>query len=508
VSELLVGIDVGTQSSKGILARLDGTVLAEARAQHGMDVPRPGWAEQDADAVWWADVCAIGRRLASAVPPGDRIAAVAVSAIGPTVLPIDADGRPLRPAILYGVDTRAAAQIAALEGRHGAAALAMWSGMDLSSQAAGPKIAWLAEHEPDVHARARWFVTATSYLVRQLTGETVIDAHTASHFNPMFDRASIGWSDRYAAGIAGTERLAAIRWPAEVAGTLTPAAATATGLPAGVPVAVGTVDAMAEAISVGVLEPGDLMLMYGSTSFFILVTDRAVEAGSLWLTAGGEAGRWAIAGGLATGGSALAWFRDRFARELLNAERAGGANAFAALSEEAAASEAAGGEALLFLPYLSGERTPINDPNARAVIAGASLHSTRGDLYRALLQGVAYAIRANLEAMGGLAKIRRVVAVGGGTLDGYHLQLVSDAAGVAQLIPTSTIGAARGDAMLAGLASGLLGRADLAAWTSIARVIEPRPETRPGHDRRYEAFGELYRATRPIVHGLGDSARR
>jgi len=506
VSELLVGIDVGTQSSKGVLARLDGTILSEDRAQHGMDVPRPGWAEQDADSVWWADVCSIGRRLASAVRPGDRIAAVAVSAIGPTVLPIDEAGRPLRPAILYGVDTRAAAQIAALEDRHGAAALAAWSGMDLSSQAAGPKIAWLAEHEPEVHARARWFVTATSYLVRQLTGETVIDAHTASHFNPMFDRTSIGWSDRYAAGITEVERLALIGWPSAAAGVVSEAAAAATGLPAGVPVAVGTVDAMSEAVSVGVLEPGDLMLMYGSTSFFILVSERPVEAGSLWLTAGAEPGRWAIAGGLATGGSALAWFRDRFGLDLVEAERAGGANAFAALSREAAATEASGGEDLLFLPYLSGERTPINDPNARAVIAGASLHSTRGDLYRALLQGVAYAIRANLEAMAGLAEIRRVVAVGGGTEDGYLLQLVSDATGNAQLIPTSTIGAARGDAMLGGLAAGLLRRADLAAWTSIERVIEPRPGYRAAHDRRYAAFGELYRATRPIVHGLGGDA--
>jgi xylulokinase len=508
VSELLVGIDVGTQSSKGILARLDGTVLSEARAQHGMDLPRPGWAEQDADAVWWADVCSIGRRLASAVPPGDRIAAVAVSAIGPTVLPIDEAGRPLRAAILYGVDTRAAAQIAALEDRHGAAELAAWSGMDLSSQAAGPKIAWLAEHEPEVHARARWFLTATSYLVRQLTGETVNDAHTATHFKPMFDRSSIGWSDRYAAGIAGTDRLAAIRWPAEVAGTLTPAAAEATGLPPGIPVAAGTVDALAEAVSVGVLEPGDLMLMYGSTSFFILVTDAPVEAGSLWLTAGAEPGRWAIAGGLATGGSALAWFRDRFARELIDAERAGGANAFAALSMEAAAGEAAGGEDLLFLPYLSGERTPINDPHARAVIAGASLHSTRGDLYRALLQGVAYAIRANLEAMGRLAHIGRIVVVGGGTADGYLLQLVSDATGIAQLVPSSTIGAARGDAMIAGLAAGLLQRADLAAWTTIERTIEPRPDRRAGHDRQYRAFGELYRATREVVHTLGAPGRR
>lgn len=508
MSELLVGIDVGTQSSKGILTRLDGTIVAEARAQHGMDVPRPGWAEQDADAVWWADVCSIGRRLAAAVPQGDRIAAVAVSAIGPTVLPLDDEARPLRPAILYGVDTRATAQIAALEARHGREVLAGWSGMELSSQASGPKIAWLAEHEPEVHGRARWFVTATSYLVQRLTGEVVIDAHTASHFNPLFDRDSIGWSERFAEGITSLDRLAAVRWPAQVAGALTADASTATGLPEGIPVAVGTVDAMAEAVSVGVLGPGDLMLMYGSTSFFILVTDHPVEAGSLWLTAGLEPGRWAIAGGLATGGSALAWFRDRFARDLVAAEAAGGQAAFAALSGEAAASEDRSGEDLLFLPYLSGERTPINDPLARAVVAGASLHSTRGDLYRGLMQGIAYAIRANLEAMGELAEIRRVVAVGGGTADPYLLQLVSDATGIAQAIPASTIGAARGDAIIAGLAAGLLARADLGSWTTIDRMVEPRPATRPGHDRRFAAFGELYRATRDIVHGLGPAPDR
>ena len=504
MSELLVGIDVGTQSSKGVLVRQDGTHVAEARAEHGLEVPRPGWAEQDADAVWWADVCAIARRLVAAVPAGDRIAAVGVSAIGPTVLPLDAAGRPLRKAILYGVDTRATAQIAALEARHGADVLATWSGMDLSSQACGPKIAWLADEEPEVYRAARWFVTATTYLVYRLTGELVIDARTASHFNPLFDRSTIGWSDRYAEGITSIERLPRIAWPADVGGTVSVEAAAATGLPIGVPVAVGAVDALSEAISVDVVRPSDLMIMYGSTSFFIQVTGAPVEAGSLWLTPGVEPGQWAISGGLATGGSALAWFRDQLAVDLVAAERAGGTPAFAALSAEASAAEAAGGEDVLFLPYFSGERTPINDPLARGVAVGLLLSSTRGHLYLALLRGIAYATRANLEAMRGLgAPIRRVVAVGGGTADPLMLQLVSDASGIEQEIPGSTIGASRGDALLAGLASRLVSREDIDAWMSVDRTVRPRPETRAGHDRRYRAFGELYLATRDIVHGLG-----
>jgi xylulokinase len=504
MAELLVGIDVGTQSSKGVLVRPDGTLVAEARAEHGMDVPRPGWAEQDADAVWWADVCAIARRLVAAVPAGDRIGGVGVSAIGPTVLPLDAGGRPLRRAILYGVDTRATAQIEALEARHGAAELAAWSGMDLSSQACSPKIAWLADEEPEVYAKARWFVTATTYLVYRLTGELVIDARTASHFNPLFDRSTIGWSARYAEGITSIDRLPAIGWPADLAGTVTEDAAAATGIPAGVPVAVGAVDALSEAISVNVVRPGDLMIMYGSTTFFIQVTDAPVEAGSLWLTPGVEPGQWAISGGLATGGSALAWFRDQLAGDLVAAERAGGPSAFAALSAEAAVAEAAGGEDLLFLPYFSGERTPINDPLARGVAVGLSLSATRGHLYLALLRGIAYATRANLEAMRDLcAPIRRVVAVGGGTADPLLPQLVSDACGIEQEIPGATIGAARGDALLAGLASRVISRDDVAAWMSVDRNVRPRPAKRPGHDLRYAAFRELYVATRDIVHGLG-----
>jgi xylulokinase len=507
VSELLVGIDVGTQSSKGVLTRLDGTVVAEARAEHGMDIARPGWAEQDADAVWWADVVAIARRLADAVQDGDRIAAAAVSAIGPTVLPIDAAGRPLRKAILYGVDTRATAQIAALEERHGADSLSAWSGMDLSSQASGPKIAWLAEHDPHVHAAARWFVTASTYLTYRLTGKLVIDAHTASHYNPLFDRSAIDWSERYAAGITGVDRLPAIGWPTEIAGTVTSVAARETSLPEGTPVAVGTVDALAEAVSVGVTLPGDLMIMYGSTTFFILLTGAPVDAGSLWLTAGAERGQWALAAGLATGGSSLAWFRDQFAPELREAALAGGQSAFAVLSAEAERAEAAAGDGddLLFLPYFSGERTPINDPRARGVVAGLSLRSGRGDMYRGLLEGIAYATRANLEAIRSLgAPIERAVAVGGGTADSYLLQLVSDATGIEQALPASTIGAARGDALIAGRAAGLVNPADATAWVSIERAIRPRLGRRARHDARYTAFQELYRSTRDIVHHLGE----
>ncbi len=504
MGDLLLGIDVGTASTKGVLLRPDGSAVADARAEHGMAVPRPGWAEQDADAVWWADVVAVARRLTDAAPSGDRIAAVACSAIGPTLLPLDDGGRPLRPGILYGVDTRATDQIAALEARHGAADLTAFSGHALSSQAVGPKIAWLREHEPAVFERSRWLVTASSYLGYRLTGALAIDAHTASHWNPLFDPRSVAWSDRFADGLCELDRLAPIGWPADVLGELSPVAAAETGLPAGIPVAVGTVDVQAEAWSVGVVDPGDLMIMYGSTTFFLLVTDTPMAADPLWLVAGGEPGRWQLAAGLATGGSAMAWFRDQFARDLVASQGAGGQDAFAALAAEAVASGAADDrEALLFLPYLSGERTPINDPHARGIVAGLSLHATRGATYRALLEGIAYAARHNVETMAALgAPVRRAVAVGGGTADPFFLSLVSDATGLEQVVPADTIGAARGDAFVAGSASGLVRRDDLAGWVTTRHVVTPDPATRAGHDRRYARYRQLYEASRDVVHGL------
>jgi xylulokinase len=505
VSALLLGIDVGTASSKGVLVRPDGSAVAEARVEHGMDLPRPGWAEQDADAVWWADVVALTQRLTAVIPPGDHIAGVACSAIGPTLLPLDAEGRPLRPAILYGVDTRATAQVAALEARHGAAALSAACGHGLSSQAVGPKIAWLVEHEPTVADASRWYVTASTYLGYRLTGELAIDAHTAAHWNPLFDPGGIAWTDRFADGVTTLDRLPRIAWPADVLGSVTDAAAAETGLPPGIPVAVGTLDVQAEALSVGVVAPGDLLLMYGSTTFLILVTDRPAIADPLWSVPGADPGTWALAAGLATGGSALAWFRDRFAADLVAAEAAGGRSAFAVLADEAAAG--ADRSTPLVLPYLSGERTPINDPAARGVVAGLTLATTRGDLYRGLVDGIALAVRDNVEAMRGLgAPIRRVVAVGGGTADPAMLQAVSDATGLDQALPRVTIGAARGDAFLAGRAAGILSAADLDGWVEIGSTIAPDPRGQAAAERRATRFRALYDETRATVHELAGDA--
>lgn len=493
MTDLLLGVDVGTASTKGVLVTLAGEVIAEHVVPHGLEVPRPGWAEQDAEAVWWHDVVAVCRALLGGRSTSSDVAGMAVSAIGPCLLPVDADLRPLRKGILYGVDVRAVREIDELHAELGAQAVFEQSGMPFTSQAIGPKLRWLRRHEPDVWQAAHTFHTATSWLVAKLTGASVMDRHTASHWLPLMDLRAGVWSPRFTEGIAELERLPRLAWSDESAGEVTAAAAAETGLRPGTPVAVGTVDALSEAISVGVVAPGDLMIMYGSTTFFILVTERPHPDPRVWTTRGAFEGQYALAAGTATAGSLTAWFKNT----VLD-----GTVSFASLFEEAArVPPGAGG--LLVLPYFSGERTPIQDPDARGVVAGLSLAHGRGHLFRALLEGVGYGVRDNLEAFRALgAPIERVVAVGGGTQGTLWTQIVSDISGVPQTLTRPRHGAAFGDAFLAGLATGRLHRNDLDGWVHHDRTVAPDPTLAPLYDAGFERYRSLYRSTRELVHEL------
>ena len=495
MADLLLGIDVGTYSSKGVLVKLDGTVLKQHIVPHKMDVPKQGWAEQDADGVWWADVMAICHALLDGSPySGSDVAGVAVSAIGPCLLPLDVAGKPLRKGILYGVDTRASEEIGLLNDQFGETAIYEFSRMALTSQAIGPKILWLQRHEPEVWKKTKHLTTASSYLVYRLTGEHVMDKHTASHYMPLIDIRTLTWSERFE--LAPLEFLPHLAWSDEKAGEITPEAAEQTGLKAGTPVAVGAVDALSEAISVGAVQPGDLMVMYGSTTFFILVLKEPVPDPRTWTTAGAFEGQYALAAGMSTTGSLTRWLRDEFAKDLT--EESGYQTLF-----EGAHKVLPGAEGLLLLPYFSGERTPINDPKAKGVIAGLTLSHTRDHLFRAALEGVGFGIRHNIETFREMgAPIKRIVAVGGGTKNDIWPQLVSDIAGVPQLVPKETIGASYGDAFLAGLASENVERDMLASWVGALRTIEPNTLTQSFYNRKFADFKVLYMATRDVVHRL------
>jgi len=235
VSALLIGIDIGTSSSKGVLARPDGEIVATAERPHQLSLPRPGWAEHDAERVWWSDFQAICAELLGKVD--GAVAGLCVSGIGPCLLPADEAGRPLRPAILFGIDTRATREIEEINERYGEEHILQRGGSLLSSQAVGPKLAWLRRNEPEVWARTRRFFMANSFIVHRLTGEYVLDHHSASQCDPLYDLAGNRWIGEWAEDIAPGLPLPRLLWPGEVAGRITPEAARLTGIPAGTPVA-------------------------------------------------------------------------------------------------------------------------------------------------------------------------------------------------------------------------------------------------------------------------------
>lgn len=488
----VIGVDIGTSSSKGVLVDEGGTVLATAVRPHTVDRPHPGHVEMDAR-VWWDEFASITRELLKSAPDGTSVTAVGVSGMGPCVALADGTDTPLRPAILYGVDTRATEQIARLDDELGRDAVLRRCGSLLSTQAVGPKIAWLAEHEPDVVARARRLHMPSSYLVVRLTGTYVLDHHSASQAVPLYDSVAQEWYEPWTRHIAPWLELPRLLWPGDIAGQVTAEAADATGLPAGIPVIAGTIDAWSEALSVGAQHTGDLMLMYGSTMFLINTLSERLLVPQLWSTVGALPGTRSLAGGMATSGMITDWLRELFGTpehtELLTGAEASGP----------------GARGLLMLPYFAGERTPVADPHARGVIAGLTVEHTRGDLYRAALEATAFGVRHNVEAMRAAgADIRRVVAVGGGTRGGLWTRIVSAVTGLEQEIRTVTLGASYGAAFLAASA---VGGPLIDEWNPVRERVVPDPQLRSDYDELYALYLRLYPATRDISHELAARQR-
>src|SRR4029077_10840348 len=234
-----LGIDIGTYESKGVIVDSDGRVLASAARPHELIVPRAGWAEHRAEQDWWGDFVWLSRRLLVDSGLGaSEVKAVGASAIGPCMLPVDADGAPLMNAVLYGVDTRAAREIEDLTASIGADRILSLGGNALTSQAVGPKIQWLKLNRPDIYAKARMFLNATSFLVHRLTGRFVTDHYSASNVAPLYDIEQRTWNDSLAQDITDLERLPDIAWTTEIAGGITRQAAEETGLALGTPVIV------------------------------------------------------------------------------------------------------------------------------------------------------------------------------------------------------------------------------------------------------------------------------
>lgn len=493
-SAVVMGVDIGTYEAKGVLMAADGSIVAQHRRPHSVLTPRQGCVEHDPRSVWWDGFVEITRALLSnSGLDASDVRAVAVSGIGPCVLPIDAAGDPLRNAILYAVDSRAQDQIVQLNCSFGQEEILARSGTPLSSQSAGPKILWIEQNEPEIFARAHRFVTCQTFVVGRLTGQWRVDHATAAYFHPFYDRRFMTWNLDGAPTALSREQLPELAWSSEIAGHIHSDAAAVTGLAIGTPVLVGAPDAVAEAFSAGVAEPGDMMIMYGSSHFIIEVLDHAHSSNALWPAPFLFPGSHLAAASLPTAGSFTRWFAN-----LLDPDSGGSDELYTALAV-AAESSPPGARGLVALPYLSG------DPQARGGFVGLTMQHTRGDMARAVAESIAQGVSRVLSRFGddGLEP-RRVRAVGGGTKNTVWLQAVSDISGLTQeAVPG--LGASYGDAMLAAMAVGFLDDVQsISAWVSVQRTVAPRSEFADLYARQAAAFELLDTTTREIVSALSD----
>jgi xylulokinase len=477
---VLLGLDLGTSSVKAVLLSEDGGALGESSASYPVRSPRSGWAESSPD-EWWNAVVeatrtAVGKR-------GAQVAALGLSAQMHGVVLADDRGRPLRPAVLWA-DARSGEQLVAYRELDEDARRRLANPPAVGM--AGPSLLWLRDHEPDVYASARWALQPKDWLRLRLTGEVAAEPSDASA-TLLYDLRSDGWDYLVVEALGlRPDLLAPLVASAAIAGTLTEKAAGSLGLRAGLLVAAGAADAAAAMLGCGLLQPGSVQLTVGTGGQIVAPRSSPErdphERTHLYRAA--APGLWYSMAAIQNAGLALEW-----ARRVLGAS-------WEEVYEEAfAVPPGAGGVA--FLPYLSGERTPRFDPGARGAWTGLGLDHGSGHLLRAVLEGVAFALREGLDALEDVGTpVPELRLAGGGTANEPWRRLLADVLGrPLRLLPNAvaSVASARGAALLAGVASGAYRTVEetLALAPNLDRVIRPG-ESSAAYEAAYARYQELY----------------
>lgn len=509
MTQCLMGIDIGSYESKGVLTDTKGKVLAKAALKHELQFLKPGFVEQDVEAVWWGEFVELTKLLiAQAKISAKDVVSIGLSGVY-SMVPVDAQANPLRSGgIMYGVDTRSVVEIEEVLARHGAENIFKRTGNGLSAQSMGPKILWLKKNEPEVFKKAHSFLPCANFIAARLTGGFFIDHLTAGFFGPCYEPSKLAWAADLCEGIVDPRKLPKPRWATELAGRVTADAAKRTGLAEGTAITIGTCDVASEAMSIGVTAPGDMMLMYGSTAWITLLMDAPLMDERLWATPYIFPDTYCLHGGMATSGSLTRWFRDVVGGEYVAEENRGGEDAYSVLTRQAAQVKP-GSDGIVVLPYFSGERSPINDADARGLIFGLDIGHSRGHMYRAALEGVGYSINHTLQVMAEAgAKATLMTAVGGGTKNPTWLQSVSDITKVPQRVPSITMGASFGNCFIAGYAVGIFkDPKDISSWVATDRTVAPLSENYAVYDTRMKTYLELYKRNADLMHATSKEQR-
>ena len=486
---LYLGIDVSTTAAKALLIDEAGNVVSTASTPLTLSTPRPLWSEQEPQEWWQAVAASIKQALAQANVSGKQVAAIGLTGQMHGLVLLDAQGEVLRPAILWN-DQRCGAECDEIRARVGKAKLIQITGNDALTGFTAPKIVWVQKHEPEVYARARHVLLPKDYVRYKLTGQLAMDKADGSG-TMLFDLKQRDWS---------SEILQTLNIPAEwmpqtfegqhVTGEVTAQAAEATGLSVGTPVVAGGGDQAAQAVGVGAVREGIVALTLGTSGVvFASAKSCLIEPeGRLHAFCHALPDCWHLMGVMLSAAGSLQWYHDTLAPQL----------SFDELVAEATQAPA-GSAGLLFLPYLTGERTPHPDPLARGAWVGLTVRHKRGHLTRAVLEGVTFGLKDGFALIqsAGLGAIEQVRVSGGGAKSLLWRQIIADILGVELVTVNTTEGAAYGAALLAGVSSG--------AWPDVeaacAAVVKITGRVAPDkqHEKIYQEMYAQYRALYPAL---------
>ncbi len=511
MSKLLLGIDLGTSGVKAGIYDTDGGLLGIGRAcSYTFYSPKAGWAQSDPE-KWWRDIAGAIRRACDETGlDGHDIGAVGISVFFPTVIPMDAGGKALYPAILYN-DQRSLSQVRAIEEAIPRSEYEEITGNVLApGTCAATSMAWLRDEKPEIYDKADVIGFANTYVACRLTGALYTDPITVSISGLVDIREPWQWSEGLCRRLSLEHGLLPpVAGACEVIGTVTKIAAEETGLAPGTPVVCGCGDAAASSVGAGAVSEGTVVDVCGITD--CITMPLAQPTGDRrWINCAYICqGTWIGIGTATSSGLSVEWFQREFAapRATDAIERGGDVPI-----NRLAASSRLESSRLLYLPYLQGERTPVWDPRARGMFVGLSLATTTGDMARAVLEGTAFAFREIIDCLQTVSAtpISEIRAVGGGTQNALWMQIKADVLGrpldVLAFQETGSLGAA----LLAGLGSGIY-----SSFEEVGRVarkavgterLDPDSSDKARYDDLFGLYQKLYPQTREIMHALSDMA--
>lgn len=487
-----MAVDIGTSATKAGVYDLNGQGLGEALVAYPLAHPQPNWAEQNADDWWRAAVDSIRGALAQTSVPAHEVKAVSISGQATTCLPIDHQGNPLRPAIIW-IDRRATTEVAWLMENIGTERIQRLSGNTIDGSFGGLKWLWFRNNEPELFSRTWKIMQANGYIIFKLTGEVVTDRSQAAMCAPFFDLQQKQWS-REMCDILDFpfDLLPELAPSTEVVGQVHAEGAAATGLAVGTPIVAGAGDYACATLGCGVTEVGQVAQMLGTAGNLLIPMGNTIAPDPRLFNIMHLDGAYLTAGSIFAGG-VLQWFRDQLGQPEVITGAQAGKSAYQMLDEKAA-NIAPGADGLLLLPYFMGERAPLWDPHARGVYFGLSPYHTRAHMYRAALEGVAYGFRhmAEIIKLQGV-EIKHVIAGDGGAKSRVWRQIFADvlnaridyyAGGSATLL---------GVVALAGVGVGLFDDLSVVKqWQFIVDTTEPDVARHELYTKYYEIYRRVY----------------